>query len=179
MDENNEVMYITCSTGNKVVKTTLDGKLISSIGSEGSGHVQFSTPMGLCLDAASNLYVADYGNQRVQVLGPDLVFKKEFKCRNGSRGVAVDSLGILHVATDTGMESFPDNLPNFFQKRHSCSDIAISPEGYKFVTYSGRGEAGLEIRNPKGDVIKTIRRLQDPRGVFLSQNGHIYIADYA
>ena len=31
VDEDNEVVYITSSIGNKVVKTTLDGKLISSI----------------------------------------------------------------------------------------------------------------------------------------------------
>ena len=48
--------------------------------------------MGLCLDAASNLYIADYGNKRVQVLGPHLVFKKEFKCQSGSRGVAILAL---------------------------------------------------------------------------------------
>ena len=179
VDEENEVMYITCTIGNKVVKTTLDGKLISSVGSVGSGHLQFKTPMGLCLDAASNLYIADYGNQGVQVLGPDLVFKKEFKCQGGSRGVAVDSFGTLHVATDSGLESFPDKLQSFFQERHSCQDIAISPEGYKFVTYSGRGEAGLEIHNPNGDVMKAITyTLQDPRGVFLDQSGQIYIADY-
>ena len=132
--------------------------------------------MGLCLDAARNLYVADHGNQKVKVLGPDLVFKKEFKCRSGSRGVAVDSCGILHVATDSGLESFPNQLQSCFQERHSCNDIAISPEGYKFVTYSGRGEAGLEIRNTNGDLINTVCRLQDPSGVFLDQRGFIYIA---
>ena len=178
VDEGNEVMYITCISGNKVVKTTLGGDLISSIGSLGSDHVQFNTPMGLCLDAASNLYVADYGNKRVQVLGPDLVFKEEFKCPSGSRGVAVDSLGTLHVTTDSGLESFPNKFQSFFQERHSCNDIAISPEGYKFVTYLGRGKAGLEIRKPNGDVIKTIGGLQDPRGISLNQSGHMYIADY-
>ena len=178
VDEENKVMYITCVSGNKVVKTTLDGKLILSIGCLGSGPVQFDGPMGLCLDAASNLYVADYGNKRVQVLGPDLVFKEEFKCRGGSKGVVVDSHGTLHVATDSGIESFPDKLQSFFQERHSCNDIAISPEGCKFVTYSGRGEAGLEIHYPNGDVIKTNCRLRDPRGVSLDQSGSIYVADY-
>ena len=156
MDEVNEVMYVTCILGNKVVKVTLDGKLISSVGSRGSDHLQFNTPLGLCLDAASNLYVADYGNQRVLVLGPDLLFKKEFKCQSGSRGVAIDSLGTLHVVTDSGLESFVNNLQSFYQERHSCHDIAISPEGFKFVTYSGTNGAGLEIRNPSGDLIKTV-----------------------
>ena len=109
VNDDNEVTYITCSIGNKVVKTTLDGKLISSKGSEGSGHVQFVTPMGLCLNAASSLYIAGYGNNRVQVIVPDLVFKKEFKCQGGSRGVAVDSLGTLHVATDSGLKAFQIN----------------------------------------------------------------------
>ena len=97
MDEDSKVMYISCCIGNKLVKTTLDGKLISTVGSVGSGHLQFNKPMGPSLDADSNPYVADYGNQKVQVLGPDVVFEKEIKCRGGSRGVAMDSLGTLHV----------------------------------------------------------------------------------
>ena len=97
VDEENKVVYLTCR--HKVVKTALDGQLISSIGTLGSGSVQFIYPRGLCLDAASNLYIADFVNKRVQVLGPDLVFKKAFKCRGGSRGVAVDSYGTLHVVT--------------------------------------------------------------------------------
>ena len=46
------------------------------------------------------------------------------------------------------------------------------------MTYSGSGEAGLELCNPNGDVIKTFRELQDPRGVTLDQSGYIYVADY-
>ena len=86
MDECNEVMYVTCFKSNKVVKATLDGKLISSIGTKGSSHLQFDRPMGICLDAAGNIYVADWGNKRVQVLGPDLVFKKSqvSRCMQGS-----------------------------------------------------------------------------------------------
>ena len=53
--------------------------------------------MVLCLVATSNCYIANYGNKRVQVVGPDLVFKEEFKCGGGSRGLRLDSLGTLAI----------------------------------------------------------------------------------
>ena len=173
VDEHNGIMYITCYKRCKVVMATLDGKLISSIGSLGSGHLQFYTPMGLCLDAAGNLYVADYGNKRVQVLGPDLVFKKEVRCQSETSGVAVDSLGDLYVATNAGLEKVTDKIQTC-SNRGSCGDVAISPEGFKVISYEGR----LEVCTPKDSLLATIRKLLLPLGVFLDQSGHIFIAEH-
>ena len=177
LDEGIEVMYITCYKSNKLVKAKLDGKLISSIGGHGSDQLKFDHPMGLCLDTSSNVYVADLGNKRVQVLGPDLVFQKEFKCQGRARGVAVDSFGTLHVATTSGMEIFPAKLESFSNKG-SCSDAAVSQDGLKFITYNQCNEARLEILKPDYDLLKTIHELRDPIGVFSDQSGYIYIADY-
>ena len=75
-------MYIACYVSHKIVKATLDGKLLSAVGTEGSGHLQFNYPFGLCQDTAGNIYVAETGNKRVQVLGPDCSYRKELKCKH-------------------------------------------------------------------------------------------------
>ena len=86
--------------------------------------------------------------------------------------MAVDSPGKLHVAT-TGLESFSDTLQSCSKRGHSCSNIAISPEGCKFMTYFGMDEARLKILKPNGDLLATIHKLHVPRGVFIDQSGNI------
>jgi hypothetical protein len=61
----------------RVVKIAKDGTWIKALGTHGSGQDQFSTVHGIAVDAQANLvYVADRGNNRIQVYDTDLNFKK-------------------------------------------------------------------------------------------------------
>ena len=46
-------------------------QLISTWGSVGTGDGQFRTPIGVAVDRSANVYVADYGNHRVQMFSSD------------------------------------------------------------------------------------------------------------
>ena len=131
-------------------------------------------PRGLCQDASGNIYVADHGSDSVLVLGRDLVFKKEFKCQSGAKGVAIDSRGTLHVATTSGLESFPGKLASS-SKSGSLGDVAVSQEGYRFVTFVVDGR--LEKCKPDESLLGTIDGLRSPLGVFLDQSGYVYVAE--
>ena len=53
----------------------LEGKLIKSVGSNGSGEAQFYCPHGLAVsDRTNNVYVCDCNNNRVQIFTEDLKF---------------------------------------------------------------------------------------------------------
>ena len=106
VDEEREVMYVDCSETNKIIKATLVGECISTVSNKGSGNLSFSWPIGMCQDAANNIYVADSHNKRVQVLGPDCSYIKEIKCKDFAIGVAVDFHGEVHVAAKSGVEVF-------------------------------------------------------------------------
>ncbi|MBI3411576.1 MAG: NHL repeat-containing protein [Planctomycetes bacterium] len=54
------------STNNRVQLFTPDGKFLTCIGKTGNGPGEFTTPHGLALDRAGNLYVVDAQNHRVQ-----------------------------------------------------------------------------------------------------------------
>ena len=57
----------------------LDGKFVSSIGSEGSGELQFNYPRGLSTDEYNNdIYICDYNNHRIQIISENLQFKSQF-----------------------------------------------------------------------------------------------------
>ena len=46
----------------------LDLNFIRSIGSRGNGRGEFNAPHDVKFDSAGNMYVAEYGNERVQVM---------------------------------------------------------------------------------------------------------------
>ena len=174
VDEEREVMYIACREGKKIVKATLDGKLLSAVGTKGSGHLQFNYPRGLCQDTAGNIYVTDSYNKRVQVLGPDCSYRKEIKCKHYARGVAVDFYGNVHIATESGMETFDSKLG--YCDEVDCGDVSINQENYRFVTQvSSRGN--LEVRKPDNSLLHTICGLCYPLGVCLDQSGAIFVAN--
>jgi YYY domain-containing protein len=69
---------IVADTGkHRLVFLTQDGQVLRSIGGEGQGLGQFIEPVGLAV-IGDLLFVADVGNQRIQVLGPDFTVRAEF-----------------------------------------------------------------------------------------------------
>jgi DNA-binding beta-propeller fold protein YncE len=64
--------YITDELNDRVLKYSPGGSLVASWGSPGSGSEQFRVPEGLAVDDRSSVvYVADTGNNRVDVLSED------------------------------------------------------------------------------------------------------------
>ena len=174
VDEEREVVYITCAWTHKIVKARLDGKLLLAVGTKGSGHLQFNCPTGLCQDTAGNIYVADYNNKRVQVLGPDCSYRKELKCSNFARGVAVDFHGNVHIATKCGMEIF--NSKSGYCEQVNCGDVAINQENHRFVVdYSP--DSGVEVYKQDSSFLHRICELHYPRGVCFDQSGAIFVAE--
>jgi hypothetical protein len=64
-------------TNNRIAKFTKDGDFVKTWGSTGSGQGQFNGIRGIVSDAASNLYVADAGNNRIQVFDAEGTFKSQ------------------------------------------------------------------------------------------------------
>jgi DNA-binding beta-propeller fold protein YncE len=61
----------------RVAKFDKDGKFVKSWGSRGEEQGQFNMVHGLAIDAQDNVYVADTGNQRIQVFDRDGTFKTQ------------------------------------------------------------------------------------------------------
>jgi hypothetical protein len=64
-------------TNNRIAKFTKEGNFLKSWGQTGSGQGQFNSIRGIASDAAGNLYVADAGNNRIQVFDGEGTFKSQ------------------------------------------------------------------------------------------------------
>jgi tripartite motif-containing protein 71 len=62
-------VYITDQDNGRIQKFSSDGQFIESWGTTGDGNGQFSEPEGIDVDNSGHVYVADTGNNRVQVFG--------------------------------------------------------------------------------------------------------------
>ena len=74
-------IYVADGMGNnnRIAKFDKEARYLKTIGQTGSGPGQFNHLHGLVSDAQGNLYVADAGNRRIQVLDSEGNFKSEIK----------------------------------------------------------------------------------------------------
>ncbi len=95
-----------------VLAVTANVTYVTKFGSYGTGSGQFNIPFGICLDENGKIYVADSGNNRIQVFdssrnflfafGEPGVYYPSIDPANGKfnspHGVAVDSDGNIYIA---------------------------------------------------------------------------------
>ena len=89
-----------------VKKFTLEGQFIASVGSYGSGRLQFHSPYAIAYNGTNNkVYVCDTNNHRITILNTDLTFHGSFGCKGSDPGklnspfsITVDLKGNVLVA---------------------------------------------------------------------------------
>jgi uncharacterized protein (TIGR03437 family) len=180
--------------GNYVVWKITGGTITVVAGSNSAGagfagdlgpatSAQLSTPSGVALDAAGNLFIADSGNAVVREVcasscpawggtaGEINTYAGYFSAGagyagdggqanhaelNNPNGLAVDSAGNLYIA---------DSDNHVIRKVTAATGVITTVAGNGVAGYSGDG--GLA----------TQATLDEPKGVAVDSNGYIYIAD--
>jgi DNA-binding beta-propeller fold protein YncE len=70
-------IFVSDGYGNsRAVKISPEGHWLKTVGTNGKGQDQFSTPHGIAVDAQNNVYVADRGNRRIQVYDDNLTYER-------------------------------------------------------------------------------------------------------
>ena len=83
-------IFIPDGYGNaRVAKFDKNGKFIKSWGATGAEQGQFNIPASIAVDAKGMVYVADMGNQRIQVFDNDGTFKSEIKNVGAPRALCI------------------------------------------------------------------------------------------
>jgi tripartite motif-containing protein 71 len=73
-------------------------QFVRSIGSSGSGDGQLKGPYGIAIDAVGNLFVADYGNNRVEKFSSQGSYLGQINGVYQAQAVAVDQSGNVYAA---------------------------------------------------------------------------------
>ncbi len=164
---NDEIRKITPSG----VVTTLAGSAGQAGSSNGTGSAaRFHWPMGVAVDSAGNVYVADYGNCEIRKITPSgvvttLAGSGSVGSSDGSgtaarfdapAGVAVDSAGNVYVA---------DTFNSDIRK--------ITSSGVVTTLAGSAGQTG------SGDGTGTAARFNSDYGVAVDSAGNVYVGDTA
>ena len=65
------ILYVTDVKNNRVSEfNPSNGNFLGSWGSKGTTHGHFEQPMGIAVDPSGNIYVNDFGNDRIEVFTP-------------------------------------------------------------------------------------------------------------
>jgi sugar lactone lactonase YvrE len=84
----------------RVVKFSKDGKFIKTWGKRGKGRGELTFPHGIALDSQRRLFVADRGNNRLQIFDQDGNFLAEWAQFGSPAGVAISADDTM-VVSDT------------------------------------------------------------------------------
>ena len=183
-----DIMYVAENRGNKIHKLTLGGDLLSTFGCRGSGNGHLLYPWAICIGPDSKIYVAEYGNNRVQVFHCDETFSHIINGNvtgdgrfQGPEGLSFDPSGHLHVTgykSNTVTVFTPEGqyVHHYGQSYLSgpCG-IAIDSAGESLVANGSKNS--LTIFDPNGTCIELLGELDTPIGVAVTHDGSVWVAD--
>ncbi len=86
------------SSNARIVKFSKDGRFLKAWGKHGSAAGEFEVPHGLAFDSRGRLFVADRGNNRIQIFDQDGKFLEEWKQFSRPSGIYIDRNDVLYVA---------------------------------------------------------------------------------
>ena len=155
--------------------TTLSGTGTAGFTGDGgpAGNAQLNVPIGLCLDAAGNLYIGDYGNQRIRKISKATGFITTI-AGTGVSGFSGDGGLALNAAINGPYFMCFDNNRNclyfsdFWNFRIRCIDLSTGI----INTIAGDGT----FNYISGGIAKTSGML--PGGLTLDASGNIFLSQH-
>ena len=159
-------VYIADLGNNLIRKINVNGIVSTLAGSGAVGaangpgiYASFSAPNGVAVDAAGNVYVADYGNNLIRKITPEggvttLAGSGAPGFANGT-GTAASFYGPVGIAADAAGNVYVADYGNNLIRK-------ITPNGV-VTTFAGAGNAGY---------------FNGPTGVAVGAGGNVYVADY-
>ena len=144
-------LYVVDQENNQILKFDNNYEFIRAWGQEGSEKGQFNKPNGIAVDSEENVWVADFGSNRMQIFTRSGVFIKDFYC-NAPIDIAFD----LSTNGDKVLVASQDNRIYVFQT--DGQHFAKQPK-YFGEPGSGNGQ------------------FSNITGIAVSKGGNIYVLD--
>jgi len=194
-------IYLVDGVNNRIIVTGSDGRWKFDFGSYGSGKGQFKFPLGIDIDTAGEVYVADTGNHRIQVFDLQGNFLYLFSTSTLSDRAPSDPVDVLFCPVNAYIYvSDNDNhrIKVFNRKGRAQFHWGDFGEDYGYFRYPGIMALNkyneilvvdvlntrLQKFTPSGQFLADIGtwgvtegKLFRPKGVAVDRRGRIFISD--
>lgn len=196
-------VYIADTGRREVLMLDIPGRRFRGIGGDDPGAL--GMPLGLDVDAAGNLYVADGTLKRVMVYDKEGKYQRAIgvdQLANRPSGVAVDAAGNRVYVVETGEINGAGHRVRVFDARDGRHlldigkrgekegelnlprDVALAPSGQVYVVDGGNFR--VQVFEPDGRFVKTFGTVGQQSGQFsrpkemaIDREGRVYVADAA
>lgn len=160
--DTNYSLYFSMRSSHHIVKTSLNisndtRKIVAGNGSEGSTSTMLSKPYGIFINTDFDLYVADYGNDRIQLFRSGHFDGKTIVGEN-----ATYSVPLYHPSSIV----FDANQNLFIVDSDNHRIIRTGPDGF------------LCIGGCSQNLGSASNELHDPRTLSFDSYGNIFVADW-
>ena len=177
------------------------GKHLRTVGTQGSGPLQFSNPVGITgHPGTGKVYVTEYSNNRIQVLNSDLTYFSSFGRGGSNNGefrnpcdIATDREGNVYVA-DTHNHRIQVFTVNGAYLRQFGSEgegegelkqpVSIAIDSGNMAYVSELGNNRISIFSTNGEFFKSFGRrgkgpveFSVPYGLAVDKTGTLYVSD--
>ena len=167
----------------------LNGTFLQQIGTPGNGEGQFNNPLGIAINQSNGeIFVCDYGNNRVQIFSKDFLFKCQFE-----QGIFKSPIDIkltsefIYVLSYTKpfLYSFKYDLTQIQNpvltsiSKHLKSPYSLCIDGAGNFIISDHSQNAVIIINHQGNVIHRITNsVKSPTCITLDARGRIILVGY-
>ena len=187
--DDNGTMFIADYFSSCIHVLNKEGNSLRSIGSSGSGKMQFSNPSAIVI-RGDVIYLADESNQRIQ----KFTTSGEHICTFGSsgsdegqlncpRGICIDTEGRVYVSecNNNRISVFgaDGTFDHVITGNMNCPwGIAFDPEGNLHVV--NHSSNSITMFSPDGNYVKQYGNgyVNPPSGIAIDPEGYIFVSEY-
>ena len=190
----NEAGQVAVTVDHCVRVFTPNGTFVNEYGDSGSDSGMFCTPYGVAYGTHNEMYVADWKNNRVQVLGEDGNWSVHSVYQQGPKGVTVCPDGTVLVVTGGDKpeiwrilkdgSKIPIKLANDgITRDNSFSQILVDRDG--LILLADRGRHSIIVLDVNGTIHCTIGdkgslpgQFDSPAGLALTKDGRLVVSEF-
>ena len=196
----NRTILVGDFINHRIQELSMEGECIACIGERGKGPLQFQYPSGIAINITTGqVFVVDSGNNRIQVLNPDLTFSYTFGSNGSGQGqfnnpydATLDSKGFVYVADRnnhriqkfTPEGRFVDMFGTNGSKLgllNRASGITVDDNDLLYV----KGNHRVSIFTTNGEFIHCFGEMGSEEGQLrvpkelLNRYGYLYVCDFS